>query len=200
MGHGWQGERSVRAAAGGGLPAPPFFPPSPAHCIFRHFSLDNPGLHANLSRVMGRHAKLDGAGRKSGFPPGFLLPLPVPFSPGRQAYHTLLYYYGLRFHPCMNAFPSGFGYFCAISTQVPFHEQVARIMGLFQSTPIKANQGKSRYFIKSPCPPPLVAPKRSDGGTILVRHSHFAIQRTRGLKCGLKCGLQLSPSGGLIEG
>ena len=65
VGHGWQGAHSVRAAAGRGLPAPPFPPPSLTHYIFRHFSLDNPGLYAILVCVTIRHIAPEGAGRKT---------------------------------------------------------------------------------------------------------------------------------------
>ena len=48
-------------------PALPFPRPSPAHCIFLHFFLDNSSLHANLLRVTTRLIG-PGGGTKAGFP------------------------------------------------------------------------------------------------------------------------------------
>jgi len=59
----------VRAAAVPDVsgPALPFPRPSPAHCIFLHFFLDNSSLHANLLRVTTRLIG-PGGGTKAGFP------------------------------------------------------------------------------------------------------------------------------------
>jgi hypothetical protein len=47
--------------------SPCLSPPSPTHCRFRRFSLDNSNLYANLSALRTRQAWADGGGANSGF-------------------------------------------------------------------------------------------------------------------------------------
>ena len=120
--------------------------------------------------MRARHGKPDGAGRKTGFLPRFLLPLPVPYCPTLQAFH-IFHYSPFTIHnspafsplpPCISyltkllmitipplheCFSPGFWLFCAFATQVPVHEAFKHKTWLFQSSLIKPGKGKSRYIL-----------------------------------------------------
>ena len=69
----------------------------------------------------------------------------------------------------MNAFFREFWPFCGKSTQVPFHEYFTRKTGFFRSSPVKAGQGKSRYF--------LIQKVRQSITPILYRFGHVFVFR-----------------------
>jgi hypothetical protein len=59
-----------------------------------------------------------------------------------------------------------FDHFFVKSSQVPLHEAFTHKTGFSQSSPIKANQGKSRHFCEISLPPnPLSAKAPQSGAT-----------------------------------
>jgi hypothetical protein len=55
-------------------------------------------------------------------------------------------HFGAQRRRCNHAWIARLETFCGKSSEVTVHEPFTLTLGLFQSNPIKANQGKSRYF------------------------------------------------------
>jgi hypothetical protein len=69
--------------------------------------------------------------------------------------HSILYQLGMLSvsRPPTAGFRAFVGPFCAESTEVAFHKRLMRETALFQSSPVKPNQGKSSYFLEPQCRP-----------------------------------------------